>query len=104
MYALVVVFQLRPDAVAAFDALVDETVHLIRTQEPGTLLYLVHTVTGEPQQRLFYELYADEAAFEAHEHQPHVQAFLAARTAHLAAAPIVTFATPRLESSKFARS
>jgi len=32
---------------------------------------------------LFYELYRDQAAFDAHEQQPHVRRFLAEREQHL---------------------
>jgi quinol monooxygenase YgiN len=100
MYALVVRFHLRPGAEAAFDHLVAATVTGIRAHEPGTLVYAVHIVEGEPGVRLFYELYADEAAFAAHEQQPHVQAFLAARADYLADAPEVTFAQVLAGSSK----
>jgi quinol monooxygenase YgiN len=67
------------DAATAFDALVNETLEGIRTQEPGTLVYVNHVPDGEPHVRVFYELYADRAAFERHEEQPHVQRFLTER-------------------------
>ena len=92
MYALAVHFALRPGAGPAFDALVARTVDSIRTAEPATLSYAVHEVEGDPDARLFYELYADRAGFEEHERQPHVQAFLAEREQYLAAPPAVTFA------------
>ena len=79
-YGLVVRFVLRPDKVEAFDALVRVTVDEIATKEPGTLIYASHAVTDQPLVRIFYELYADEGAFQAHERQPHVINFLAART------------------------
>lgn len=34
--------------------------------EPGTLQYLLHTDTTQPNTIWFYELYADQAGFEAH--------------------------------------
>jgi quinol monooxygenase YgiN len=76
---LVVRFTLRPGREAEFDQLVSATVDQIRQREPGTLMYLTHTVGDEPQVRIFYELYRDEAAFEAHEREPHVRHFLAQR-------------------------
>ena len=39
----------------------------IKANEPGTLVYASHLVEGQPLQRIFYELYRDKAAFEAHE-------------------------------------
>ncbi|MFF8604061.1 putative quinol monooxygenase [Streptomyces sp. NPDC015232] len=82
-YALVVRFTLR-DASAAleFDDLVARTVEDVRT-EAGTLVYAVHTPVDEPLVRVFYELYADRDAFQAHESQAHTQRFLAAREALL---------------------
>ncbi|GGQ72359.1 putative quinol monooxygenase [Kitasatospora griseola] len=72
------------EAAAAFDKLTDETLEGIRALEPGTLVYANHTVPGEPTARVFYELYADRAAFDAHEQQPHVRRFLAAREEYIA--------------------
>ena len=82
-FALVVHFWLLPGAAAAFDALVAGTLEQIRAHEPGTLVYAVHTMAGDPTLRVFYELYRDRAAFDAHEDQPHVRAFLAARGQYL---------------------
>ena len=78
-YGLAVRFTIRPGCEREFDELVASTVAAIRQHEPGTLLYGVHTVEGAPRQRIFYELYRDRAAFEAHEKQPHVRHFLAER-------------------------
>jgi quinol monooxygenase YgiN len=82
-YGLVVTFTLVPGVEAGIDELVAETLPLIREREPGTLTYNVHALQGRPDQRVFYELYADEAAFHAHEEQPHVKRFLAERAAFL---------------------
>ncbi|BCJ39668.1 hypothetical protein GCM10010168_78770 [Actinoplanes ianthinogenes] len=79
-FGLVVQFTLHDEpAAAAFDALVERTVAGIATQEPGTVAYLVHRVADRPLVRVFYELYADKAAFDAHEQQPHTVRFLAER-------------------------
>jgi quinol monooxygenase YgiN len=84
MFGLMVRFRLRPDGAAGFDRLVDETLPLIKAHEPGTLIYTVHTVEGDPDARVFYELYRDRHAFEEHERQAHVQRFLVRREEHLA--------------------
>ena len=81
--ALVVTHRVRPGHEQAFDALVQRTVESIRTMEPGTLVYATHASSDDPRQRIFYELYRDRAAFEAHEHYAHVRAFLADRLAHV---------------------
>jgi quinol monooxygenase YgiN len=84
MFALVVRFDLLDVGSAeAFDRLVAETVDEIRANEPGTLIYAVHSVAGEPLSRLFYELYESQEAFKAHEAQPHTIRFLEARAQYL---------------------
>ncbi|MFJ9472465.1 putative quinol monooxygenase [Streptomyces caniferus] len=78
-YALLVRFTLRDTSAALqFDDLVAQTIDGVRA-EAGTLVYAVHTPVEEPLVRVFYELYADRAAFQAHEGQAHTRHFLAAR-------------------------
>ena len=68
MFGLCVRFTCKDKASAeAYDLLVAETVEAIKAGEPGTLVYATHLVQGQPLQRIFYELYRDRAAFEAHE-------------------------------------
>ena len=89
MFGLVVRFSCKDEASAeAFDRLVAETAPGIRDNEPGTLVYAVHTVEGQPLQRIFYELYRDREAFDAHESQPHTRRFLAEREQYLAGAEV----------------
>lgn len=89
MFGLVVRFTCKDEAsAAAYDRLVAETAQGIREQEPGTLVYAVHTVQGKPLERMFYELYWDRAAFEAHEAAPHTRRYLAERDQYLASAEV----------------
>jgi len=81
--ALVVTHELIPGHEDAFDALALRTLEGIRALEPGTLVYVTHAAADHPRQRIFYELYRDRAAFEAHEQYAHVQTFLAERVAHI---------------------
>lgn len=84
MFSLYVRFELKDEAAAAgFDALVAKTVPLIESEEPGTRHYIVSTVRDAPLSRVFYEVYDDQNAFEAHEQQPHVKQFLAERELYL---------------------
>ena len=84
------------DGVSAerFDQLTAEMVAQITTQEPGTLIYVTHFVSAEPLSRLFYEVYADEAAFQVHEQAQHVIDFHARMKPLLAGDPRVQFLTP----------
>jgi quinol monooxygenase YgiN len=82
-FGLVVRFTVRPGSEEAFDTLTAATTAAIRASEPGTLVYACHRVDQAPRQRVFYELYRNRAAFDAHEGQPHVKHFLQAREALL---------------------
>jgi Uncharacterized conserved protein len=89
MFGLVVRFTCKDEASAeAFDRLVAETIEQIRRHEPGTIVYAAHRVDGRPLQRIFYELYADRAAFDAHEQTEHTRRFLAAREDLLASVEV----------------
>ncbi|GAB3902060.1 putative quinol monooxygenase [Microbispora bryophytorum] len=80
MFGLVVRFTCKDEATAeTFDQLIGETIEGIKAHEPGTLVYTVHKVDGEPLLRIFYELYRDRAAFDAHEEQEHTKRFFGAR-------------------------
>ncbi|GGJ92351.1 hypothetical protein GCM10010123_22730 [Pilimelia anulata] len=95
MVGLVVRFRLIDEhAARAFDALTADAVAAIAAREPGTLVYATHAVRGDPLARVFYELYADEPAFAAHEEAPHVRAFHARKAPLLAGEPRVEFLTP----------
>lgn len=83
-FGLFVRFTLKDGAGEDFDALVQETTAAIREKEPGTLVYACHEVAGAPDQRIFFELYADRAAFEEHERQPHTRRFLDERDRYVA--------------------
>jgi quinol monooxygenase YgiN len=87
-YALTVRFTTRDaDAAQRFDALVARTLEGIR-REPGTLVYVAHVPEDEPLVRVFYELYADRAAFEAHEAQEHTKHMLSERGQYLASTEV----------------
>ncbi|MFI0425262.1 putative quinol monooxygenase [Spongiactinospora sp. 9N601] len=89
MFGLVVRFTCKDEASAdAFDRLVADTIEAIRRDEPGTIVYAAHRVDGRPLQRIFYELYADRAAFDAHEATGHTKHFLAAREELLASVEV----------------
>jgi quinol monooxygenase YgiN len=79
-FGLYVRHTLKDGAAEAFDRLVEATAEGIRS-EPGTLVYVSHAVEGQPNLRVFYELYRDREAFEEHERQEHTRRFLADREA-----------------------
>ncbi len=89
MFGLFVRFTCKDQVSAeAYDRLVAETVEAIRANEPGTLVYASHLVEGQPLQRIFYELYRDRAAFEAHEAASHTRRYLDERGKYLASTEV----------------
>ncbi|MFF0630079.1 putative quinol monooxygenase [Streptomyces sp. NPDC004296] len=55
---------------------VRQAAEAVLEHEAGTLVYACSEVEAAPDQRLFFELYADRAAFDQHGRQPHVRHFL----------------------------
>jgi quinol monooxygenase YgiN len=89
MFGLCVRFTCKDEASAqAYDQLVAETIEAIKTGEPGTLVYASHLVEGQPLQRIFYELYRDRTAFEAHEAAPHTRRYLEQRDQYLSSTEV----------------
>ena len=52
-----------------------EQVGVIRKTEPGCLVYRLHRCTKDPEAFLFYEVYADKAAFDVHRASPHLAVY-----------------------------
>ena len=89
MFGLYVRFTCKDEASAqGYDRLVAETIEAINANEPGTLIYAAHLVDGQPLQRIFYELYRDRAAFDAHEAAPHTRRYLDQRDQYLASTEV----------------
>ena len=89
VFALVVRFTVLPDHLDAFDALVSDTLAQIARHEPANLVYVSHERSDRPGERVFYECYQSEDAFEFHEAQVHTIRFLHERGRHLAEPPEV---------------
>jgi len=59
----------------ALASLLREQIATVRKTEPGCLAYRLHRSTTDTDAFLFYETYADEAAFDAHRKSPHLAAY-----------------------------
>ncbi|WP_242902849.1 putative quinol monooxygenase [Actinomadura terrae] len=73
----------------AFDRLAANLVQAARAAEPDTVIFASHEVVGAPTQRIFYQVFRDEAAFAAHRRQPHLQRFLAESRTHVLATNVI---------------
>ncbi|MEU5993291.1 antibiotic biosynthesis monooxygenase [Spirillospora sp. NPDC047418] len=73
----------------AFDRLAADLVKAALAAEPDTVIFACHEVVGGPTQRIFYQLFRDEAAFAAHRGQAHLRRFLADSRTHVLATNVI---------------
>jgi quinol monooxygenase YgiN len=74
-YGQIAIYTLLEHGAAEFDRLAEQVVVQVRAHEPGTLVYVVHGVPSAPLQRILYEVYRDQAAYDEHTRQPYIQKF-----------------------------
>jgi quinol monooxygenase YgiN len=79
----------RDEAVAALQTLID-----IAKTEAGTLTYILHTDAADENVVWFYELYTDQAAFDAHSSSEGFKAFGPSLASMIGGAPEFHFVTP----------
>ncbi len=89
LFGQIAIYTLLEDRVDDFDRLTRRVVKQVRTQEPDTLVYIVHAVPSAPMQRILYEVYRDRAAYEGHKRQPYVVSFEADRRPYVLATNII---------------
>ena len=88
-YGLIAIYTLLEDRVADFDRIADQAAEEVRTHEPDTLVYVIHTVPKAPMQRIFYEVYRDRAAYDRHEQQAYIKRFRTARRPYVLATNVI---------------
>ena len=76
MFVLVVNIRIKPENVDAFMAKLHENAKAART-EPGCRQFEVLVDPKDRAKILLFEVYNDEAAFEAHQQTPHFRKYLA---------------------------
>jgi quinol monooxygenase YgiN len=88
-HGLIAIYTLLEDGVADFDRVADQAAEEVRTHEPDTLVYVIHTVPKAPMQRIFYEIYRDRAAYDRHEQQAYIKRFVTARRPYVLATNVI---------------
>jgi quinol monooxygenase YgiN len=96
-YGQITVYTLLDGREGAFDRLSREAVRAAQQGEPGTLIYACHEVVGAPTQRIFYQLFRDQAAYEEHQRRPYVRQFLTDSRSHVIATNVIEL---RLDTAK----
>jgi len=76
-FVLIVEFELKPEDAGRFHGLIAENARASVANEPGCLQFDVVRPQDSPNRLFLYEVYADQAAFDAHIKMPHVAAFFA---------------------------
>ncbi len=75
MLVVLVEVTVRQEMLAEFERAILANADAARTREPGCVRFDVSQREDEPSRWLFYELYKDAAAFEAHRASPHFAAY-----------------------------
>ncbi|MFJ9391322.1 putative quinol monooxygenase [Nocardioides sp. NPDC101246] len=83
MIALVVSVQVEPGSRSDFLAAIEANAHASFNDEPGCLYFDVVCDQKDDHHFFFYELYADEAAVEAHRAAPHFKVWREAAAAYV---------------------
>ena len=96
MLALVVSLQVKPGHRHAFLAAITENATRSFTDEPGCRYFDVTVDTADDHHFVFYELYADQAAIEAHRAVPHFAVWRQAAAEHVVPGSQVNTITEQL--------
>ena len=75
LFVLIAELQVKPESVEKFIPLILANAHASVQNEPGCYQFDVTQQTDDPAKFVFYEVYADAAAFESHSQQPHFKTF-----------------------------
>jgi quinol monooxygenase YgiN len=76
-------------------------VEQVRSDEPDTLVYIVHAVPSAPLQRILYEVYRSRQAYERHGQQPYVRQFEAAQRPYVLATNVIELGLQQAKVSPF---
>ena len=71
MIAMLIKVRVKPDKLARFLEVIEHDALRSEADEPGCLRFIVMRDSEDPNMYLFYEVYRDEAAREAHRATPH---------------------------------
>ncbi|MGO9503249.1 MAG: antibiotic biosynthesis monooxygenase [Streptosporangiaceae bacterium] len=101
LFGQIAIYTLIEGRVDEFDQLTEQVVSQVRSQEPDTLVYIVHAVPSAPMQRILYEVYRDRAAYERHKLQPYIGQFEAARDPLVLATNVIELGLQQATVSPF---
>ncbi|MDX0654659.1 antibiotic biosynthesis monooxygenase [Sinorhizobium medicae] len=68
--------EIDPAQMAAYSAAVKEEMEESIRVEPGVLALYAVSIKGQPNHLRFFEMYADQAAYESHRESPHFRKYV----------------------------
>jgi quinol monooxygenase YgiN len=89
LYGQIAIYTLIDGQAEEFDELAQAVVEKVKALEPDTLAFIVHGVPSAPLQRILYEVYRDETAFEEHGRQSYIQDFEEDRKPYVLATNVI---------------
>lgn len=99
LFGLIAIYTLAEGKDEEFDALAEQVVEDVRTHEPGALVYAVHSVPNAPMQRIFYEVYRDNTAYEEHKRHSYIKRFEVERAEFVLATNVIELGTRQAKVS-----
>ncbi|MFC9872485.1 putative quinol monooxygenase [Nocardia salmonicida] len=93
MIAVIAEVTVKAGAGAEFEAVVADLIEQIKANEPGNLTYQLVRSRTDAEHYRFFELYADDAAVEAHGRSEHFRAAGKLMAPLLAGAPKIEYFT-----------
>jgi quinol monooxygenase YgiN len=84
---VIATLKVQPGKEDDFIAAAKKMIDYVTANEPGTKAYTVNRSTADPTTFVFYEVYADQAAFAAHGGSPAMAEFFGAAGTLLAGRP-----------------
>ena len=73
--SLIAKLKVQPGKDAEFEAAAKQMIATVKESEPGTLSYVLHKNTKDATEFIYYEVYQDQAALDAHGKTDHMKAF-----------------------------
>jgi quinol monooxygenase YgiN len=89
MLTVIASLKVQDEGRAAFETAANELIAYVQANEPGTITYVCHRSKSDPTEYVFYEVYKDQAALDAHGTSPQMQKFFGAAGALLAGQPSI---------------
>jgi quinol monooxygenase YgiN len=99
LFGLIAIYTLAEGKADEFDALAERVVEEVRSSEPDALVYAVHSVPNAPMQRIFYEVYRDQTAYEEHKRHSYIKRFDADRAPFVLATNVIELGTQQAKLS-----